>query len=61
MVDKCSGRYSEAIRDVWDLLDNAKSNRVDDGYAPWHWDHELRDQLLELNETHGCNPIVLGE
>lgn len=48
-----SGDIASAIIDgvkehLHELLDNAVSNRVDDGYAPWLWVHELRDQINML-------------
>lgn len=47
--------YLKAIADVREMLDNAVSNRVEDGYAPWHWDHELRDMLLQLEAEFRLN------
>lgn len=40
----------EQVQDhLHELLDNAESNRVDDGLAPWAWHHELRDQINMLS------------
>jgi hypothetical protein len=41
--------YRRALQDFGELLDNAVANWDGDS-AVWHWDFELRDQIMVLED-----------
>lgn len=43
--------YMQALEDIRELLDNAVAN-ADTGNAVQHYDYEIRDQLIMLEDSY---------